>query len=210
MEKIKTFIRTSLLGGLVVILPVTILVMAARWFFNLVTNQIQPLSNVFLKGPRLPEFFADIVAIIVMLLVFFLVGVFVRTRFGNWIYNTVEERVLKVAPGYTLIKETVLQFVGSKKPPFSSVALVRPFQNDTMATAFITEHHADGSYTVFVPTGPNPTSGNIFHLGKDYVHPVTVPVEAAMRSVIGCGAGSARLIQEYKKQTGKREPPAVP
>jgi uncharacterized membrane protein len=69
-----------------------------------------------------------------------------------------------------------------------------------LVSAFITDTHTDGTYTVFVPTGPNPTSGNIFHLKGEYVHPVDVPVEDAMRSIISCGAGSSRLIKQYKKE----------
>ena len=51
-----------------------------------------------------------------------------------------------------------------------------------------------GGVAVFVPTGPNPTSGLIFHVPRDHVHPVAVSVEEAMRSVIGCGAGSTALV----------------
>lgn len=63
-------------------------------------------------------------------------------------------------------------------------------------TAFVTEQHVDGSYSVFVPTGPNPTSGNIYHLKKKYVHLVDVSVEDAMRSIISCGAGSGKLLKQ--------------
>jgi len=68
-------------------------------------------------------------------------------------------------------------------------------------TAFITDTHEDGSYTLFVPTGPNPTSGLIFHLAGKYVHPVDVPVQDAMRSIISCGAGSSKLIDELKDRS---------
>ena len=74
------------------------------------------------------------------------------------------------------------------------------FGNDTRVTAFITDTHADGSYTLFVPTGPNPTSGLIYHLDGKYVHPVNIPVQDAMRSIISCGAGSARLMQDFTAQ----------
>ena len=112
-------------------------------------------------------------------------------------YALLEAKVLLKAPGYSLIKETVAQFVGNKKSPFSSVALAQLYGNETMASAFITDAHDDGSFTVFVPTGPNPTSGNIYHLPGKYVHPVDIPVEDAMRSIISCGAGSAALIKQH-------------
>ena len=91
-------------------------------------------------------------------------------------------------------RETVLQLLGRRKSPFSSVAFVQLFENNTLVTAFVTDEHDDGSYTVFVPTGPNPTSGQIFHLEGRFVHPIAVGVDDTMRSIISCGAGSSTLI----------------
>ena len=198
MERVKNFLSTSLLGGLVVILPIIILFFFFRWLFNLVTNAIQPLTTLVVTQWQLQEILADVLVIAIILGSCFAVGVFVRTRLGSFLYLTVENRMLKVAPGYSLIKETVVQILGSsRKSLFSSVALVQPFANDTLASAFITDRHADGSYTVFVPTGPNPTSGTIFHLKAQYVHPVNVPIEDALRSIISCGVGSTKLIETH-------------
>ena len=110
------------------------------------------------------------------------------------------------APGYSIIKETVAQFIGNKKSPFSSAALVQIFGNETMVSAFVTDEHEDGSYTVFVPTGPNPTSGNIYHLPGKFVHPIDAPVEDLMRSIISCGAGSSALVKRLKKDPGNESP----
>ena len=82
------------------------------------------------------------------------------------------------------------------------MALVRIFCNDTLVTAFVTERHDNGWYSVFVPTGPNPTSGNIYHLQPQYVHLIDQSVEVVMRSIISCGAGSAPIVKEYEKGQG--------
>lgn len=201
MKRIKDFLKTSLLGGLVVILPVAILIFVFKWIFNLVTNMVQPLTDLVMARSQMQEILADILVIALILSLCFVIGVFVRTRLGKWIFQTLENKILKIAPGYSLIKETVMQFVGSKKSPFSSVALVQIFGNETLASAFVTDTHEDGSYTVFVPTGPNPTSGNIYHLEARFVHPVDVPVEDAMRSIISCGAGSTKLIKALSKNS---------
>ena len=79
------------------------------------------------------------------------------------------------------------------------------FQNETMVTAFVTDRHNNGTVSVFVPTGPNPTSGFIYHLPEKYVHPVDVPVEDAMRSVISCGAGSDMLVKQLPNVTRPTE-----
>lgn len=62
----------------------------------------------------------------------------------------------------------------------------------------VTDTHEDGGCTVFVPTGPNPTSGNIYHLRPENVFPVDTSVEDTMRSIISCGAGSSMLIARFQ------------
>ena len=201
MDKLKSFLKTSLLGGVVVILPVAILAAVSLWVFNLVTGLIEPLTRLLIKDSQLNEYAAEVIVIILIVVSCFFVGVLVRTRLGSFFYRVIETRILKLAPGYSMIKDTVLQIFGSRKDsPFSSVAIAQIFGNDTRVTAFITDKHADGSYTLFVPTGPNPTSGLIYHLDGKYVQPVNIPVQDAMRSIISCGAGSAKLMQDYTAQ----------
>lgn len=198
MKKLREFVKSTLIGGLLVLLPLTILLYALAWVFNLAHKAIAPLTKIVLEKATLQVIVADVIVIGLLVLICFLVGAFVRTRLGRWIYALIESRLLRRTPGYSMIKETVSQFLDKdKQSPFSSVALARIFESDTLVTVFVTDRHADGSYTVFMPTGPNPTSGNIYHLKGENVFPVDVPVEDAMRSIISCGAGSSTLIAKF-------------
>jgi len=200
MDKVKGFMKTSILGGVAVILPAAILIFIFKWIFDLITGMIQPLTNLVLARSDIQEMVAVILVIAIIIAVCFLVGVVVKTRIGRFIHEELEKRILGMAPGYSMIKETVMQFLGKKQTPFSSVALAQIYENKTLMTAFVTDTHQNGDYTVFVPTGPNPTSGNIYHLKKKYVHHVDVSVETAMRSIISCGAGSTALIDSFAKE----------
>lgn len=196
MERINNFIRTSLIGGFLVILPLAILVLVFQWMFSFITNLIQPITNLILKEVQTKEFIADYIVVVLIVLLCFFVGVFVKTRIGRFVHFTFENKFLKTIPGYNLVKETVLHFLGGKKSPFSSVALVRVYGNDTLMTAFVTDE-TDDYITVFVPSGPNPTTGYIFHLAHKDVYKINIGVEDAMRSIIGCGASSSKLIENY-------------
>ncbi len=200
MIKLKSLIKTSLLGGVAVILPSAILIFIFKWIFGIVTDIIQPLSTLVMAKSQLREVLADLFVLAIILTVCFVVGLAVKTKIGRFIHDNLETYILKIAPGYRMIKETVMQFIGKRKSPFSSVALVQLFGTETLMTAFITDSHSDSTFSVFVPTGPNPTSGNIYHLKAEYVHPVDVPIESAMRSIISCGAGSSVLIEAYNKK----------
>ncbi len=200
MDRLKSFIKTSIIGGLAVILPTVLLIIIFKWLFVKITDIIQPLTNLFVTKTKFQEAAADVIVIAIILAVFFTVGIFVRTKVGQFIQEYFESHILKIAPGYSTIKAIVTQFFNRKKSPFSTVALVQAFENNTLMTAFITDQHDNGLYTVFVPTGPNPTTGFVFHLKKEYVHPIGVSVQEAFQSIIGCGAGSDNIINAYAKQ----------
>ena len=199
MRGIKSFFKTSLLGGLIVLLPVGIMAFLIGWVFGLVRRIIGPLTRMVTDRSDLHELLAMVVVICLIVVACFVIGLIVRTQVGRFFHEKLEDHILKIAPGYNLIKETVLQFLGNRPSPFGSVALVRIFGNDTLVTAFVTETHDNGWFSVFVPTGPNPTSGNIYHLEPQYVHKIDLPVEDVMRSIISCGAGSASVIKAYLK-----------
>ena len=200
MEKFKSFLKTSILGGVVVILPMFIFIMVFKWLFGWVTDIIHPVTDLIVIKANMSKIIADALVIAVILVSCFIIGIIVKTKIGQYIHEHLESRILKIAPGYSTIKEIVMQFIG-KKFPFSSVALVRIFENDTLLTAFITDTHADGSYTVFIPTAPNPTSGFIYHIKNEYIQHVNISVEEAMRSIITCGAGSKKILESPRGNT---------
>ena len=195
MNRIKQFFINTIIGGLLVILPVALFLFIMSWVFGIVRSAIAPLTNALLERTALPEIVADFIVVLALVILCFVVGMILRTRIGKWIYVFLETKLLRKAPGYGIIKETVAQFIGKKKSPFSATALVHIFGNDTMVSAFITDEHSDGSFTVFVPTGPNPTSGNIYHLPAAQVRKIDAPADEMMRSIISCGAGSSELLK---------------
>ncbi len=190
------FFRTVLLGGVAVLLPITILVFFFRWLYFSTTALINPLTSFIVNKVGLGPWLADLIVIMLIILVCFATGFIVRTRIGGLLMSWIEGSLFKSIPGYKLVKETVSQFVRSDRAsPFSTVAVARLFGDDVMTTVFVTSVHENGYYTVFVPTGPNPTSGLMFHLPKEKVTILPeVSVETAMRSVIGCGIGAQPIL----------------
>jgi uncharacterized membrane protein len=197
MKRMKSFFKTSLLGGFAVILPITVSIFIFKWIFNFVIQLIHPLTELLVARTHLQVILANAMVVGIILSACFFIGVILKTKIGQFIHKNIDRRLSKVIPGYGIIQSTVIQFFNRENPPFSSVALVQAFENDTLMTALVTDQHADGSYTVFVPCGPNPTTGYIFHLQRQYVHPIPVSVEETIRSVISCGAGSKPLLEAF-------------
>jgi uncharacterized membrane protein len=197
MKKLRDFFKTALLGGVVVLLPVAILLFVFKWIISLITGLIEPFTSFLPAQSKAQELWFNLIVIAVLLASCFFIGVFTRTRLGSLVYRAIENWLLKAIPGYSLVKETVTQLFAGKRSPFIAVALVQAFESPTLMTAFVVARHDNGLVTVFAPTGPNPTTGFIFHLEAHRVFPVAVPVEEAMRSIIACGVGSKNIVKRF-------------
>lgn len=209
-NKFYRFFKTTLIGGFVVVLPLSILIFLFKWLFGIVSNMISPITKIIVGDNKDLTFAGDLLVIVTIIALCFFIGLFVKTKIGSWLFTLLENSLLLRLPGYGMVKETIAQlFNTNEKSPFASVALCRIFGNETLVTAFVTDKHENGYFTVFVPTGPNPTSGNIYHLKPEYVHEIKASTEETMRSIISCGAGSKPLIKklmaEYPQLQDKQE-----
>lgn len=199
-KRIRNFLRTTLIGGMVALAPLTLIVLLFRWAINVIGRSLTPLVDKFIQDQDpdpLYKFALYVITVVAILLFFFIIGIVVRTRMAVFL-NKAEDRYLLKIPGYKLAKETVQQFFGKNKSFFREVVLVDIFNSGTLMTGFITDDQGE-IITVFVPTGPNPTSGNIYHLHKNRVLKTKASVDNGMKSIISCGAGSAEIFASIEE-----------
>ena len=196
--------QSTLLTGLTILLPLLIIFTVFNWIAAFIVKILRPFTNSLINHTSVSVIVAHVIVVTCFLTICFLVGYYTKTKIGKEMYEKLELKLLMRIPGYKMIKQTIMQFRGSKRTPFSSVAVVRLYNNETLMTAFITDEHDNGSYTVFVPTGPNPASGNIYHVEQDQLTKIDASVEDTMRSIFGCGAGSSTILK-YKVKNDSSE-----
>ncbi|MGA1872685.1 MAG: DUF502 domain-containing protein [Thermoplasmatota archaeon] len=195
--KFKKLLWTTLIGGVGVILPLVIIGWVFYWLYTVIIGLVEPISEPISESLGVFRPLIDLAVISIILVGCFLLGFAIRTRIGNYFHMHIEKNFLKKIPGYMVTKEVIMHFSGEEETPFSAVVLVNPFGNDTMMTGFVTDRNPASPFTtVFVPTGPNPTSGNIYHVRNENVKDIDVKVELGIKTVIGCGAGSKVLLKE--------------
>jgi len=216
MRRIKKFFKNIMIGGLGVILPVFLICLVFYWIFDLTSDFLRPVGELIGETGILDPLaktlhingyeviLAQVLAVILILAVCFVLGLIVSTRIGKFFHKFIESGILMKVPGYRVIREVLDQFFNPQDVPFSSVVLARPYNDEVMLTGFVTDSKDADYITVFIPTGPNPTSGNIFHIPKERVKKIDTPVDVALKSVIGCGAGSFPLLSDYRKAMAKQ------
>lgn len=200
MKKLRSFVALTFLGGMTVVLPIAILMILFQWLFALVTDVIQPLSDMVTSRADMRELMADGLVLLILIGLCFGVGLLVKTGIGAWVHHWLDRGLARFAPGYSTIRDIVIQFVGGSDESSilsGEVALVKLFNNsELLVTGIVTAKHQHG-YTVFVPTAPVPTSGMVYHVPKESVQLMPdVTVEQAMKTVIACGAGSQSLLEQ--------------
>jgi len=194
LRRVRNFFRTTLLGGLAAVLPMALIFFFFRWIFNLIKRYLEPIVNLIEVKTEIQVVILYLMVFVAILVIFFFIGLVIQTRIGRFFNNVLEDKYLMKIPGYKIARDTVMQFFGKNKSFFSEVVLVDIFNSGTLMTGFITDDHGD-FITVFVPTGPNPTSGNIYHVQKNKVWHTTTSIDSGMKSIISCGAGSSEVFE---------------
>lgn len=195
ITRFNRFAKTTLIGGLAAILPLWLIFILFQWIYRIIENYLEPLVTLFKTETQLDNILAHIFIIVGLIAAFFFIGLVIGTNIGNRARNFLERKFLMKIPGYKTASDVVRQLFGGSRSFFSEVVLVDIYNSGALMTGFITDTQDKNSnfVTVFVPTGPNPTSGNIFHLPKERVTKSKIPVDVAIKTIISCGSGSKEV-----------------
>jgi uncharacterized membrane protein len=200
MKALTQFLKVTLVGGLLVVLPVWLALLLLLKAIKSALQLLQPIAKM------VPQQFVhhDVVALCLLIAICFAVGLLTRTRFGQQIGDWLDERLLGRIPGFRLIRGMIRQFAGKKGEQSFQPALVEI--EEALVPGFIVEKHADGQFTVFVSSSPAPMAGSIYILQPERVHPVDVPLHKAIVCVTKWGAGAAemRTFLKQKPEDGSR------
>lgn len=199
----KPFFIKTLLNGLLLVLPTIIILFLLSLIFKFVFNLVAPISSILDKNAEKHAFFINVLALLILIAIIFIIGLTIRSARGRGSFKIFEDKYLLQIPLYSTLRETIAQFSGLKKMPFRQVVLVDAFNTGVLLTGFVTETAAEGIYTVFVPTAPNPMNGNIYHVPASQLRFLDIEPEKAMRSIMGMGTGSSILFAATDKALEK-------
>lgn len=181
MKKIIDFLKTTIIGGIFVLLPIVIVL------FLLGQSIAAVLPVVRLFAEKLPVEkmggidVAEILAILLILAFCFLTGLLARTRAGKVSREWIEQKFLERIPGYGMIRGLTRQFSGTDERQFAP-ALVDLHGTGALVVGMIVDDAGNGNITVFVPLSPTPTMGQVFNLPANRVS----KSKAALGDALNC------------------------
>lgn len=193
MRSLAEFTKTTLIGGLLIIMPIYLSVLLLVKAIAGVVGLVAPITHGLPKGMQFPE----VIAIVLLVFVCFVSGLVVRTRPGLRAKNALERGVLEKIPGYSLIRGLAGRIAGREDEPSFTVVLAE--LEEALVPAFLVEECDDQHCAIFVPSVPTPAAGSIYIISRDRVHRVDVPFTTAVGVISKWGAGSKELLDGMKR-----------
>ena len=190
-------IRSYLLAGLVVWLPILVTIGIVRFIVDLLDQSIALLPHAYQPerwiGYHLPGF-----GVLLSLLLLFFTGLlatnFLGQRLVSW-SEAILDRIPLVRTIYNATKQVIQAIFSTNSQAFRKVLLIEYPRKGLWTVAFqtaitapeITQHTGIEMLSVFVPTTPNPTGGFLMMIPKNDVIELTMSVDEAFKLIISLG-----------------------
>jgi uncharacterized membrane protein len=194
MKRKLKFVRTTLAGGILFLVPIVVVVMILGKALVFAHKIVAPLalhipvhSIIGLRTPTL-------LAIAAIVLFCFFAGLLARTVLARRIIKWLDATVLSNLPGYEFFRSIGESTLGVEQNQFQQVVVAR--FDDNLQVGFLVERLANGLVSVFIPGAPNPYSGAVYFLTPDRVLPAGVAPQAMLKCLKRLGAGADVLFAQ--------------
>jgi uncharacterized membrane protein len=162
-------IKTTILGGVVFLVPLVILIAIFGKVFVFMSKIAEPISSILPVDSIAGIAVVELVTVMATLLLCFLAGLAAKSAFGARISEAVESKLLTFFPRYAFVK-TMTESIGNSQE--STLKPVMARFDDLSQVAFEVERHEDDSVTVYLPGCPDPWSGSLVNMTKDRIEPL--------------------------------------
>ena len=188
IKKVEGHIQSKTLSGLIDLVPILVTVAVIVFLVENTDAFVRPLP--FVEGQRWD--FPGI-GLLVMIVLFYLIGLLISTSFGRRISGW-KDNVIGIIPIVRNIFGVTRQVMTSftSQYTFSRVVFLEWPREGMIAMGFVTgraysARTKDSMALVYVPTIPNPTSGNLALVMEDDLIETDLEVDDAMKLVFSGG-----------------------
>ena len=193
MSNFGGFMKTTVVGGIVFLVPVVIVLAVLGKAFEIMTRVAEPLAEwlpIISAGDIL---FVNLLVVLLILLFCFSAGLLARTRKAKSFVRNLETRFLDHIPVYAFIKGMTDSVAEAEQGNALIPVYVR--LDDYSQIAFEVERLEDGSVVVYLPGAPNPWSGSVCVMSADRVATIDASMLTAAGNIRHLGKGSSALLK---------------
>lgn len=187
-ERVESHIQSRTLQGFVALIPLLVTVILLAFLIGKADGYIRSLPGVMGEPWDFPGF-----GLITLIVLFYVIGWMDSTRVGSKVLAFKDEvlsRVPLVKTFYKITQQGITSLTSSAT--FTRVVFVEWPREGMVALGFVTGRvftpdRSQSLAVVYIPTVPNPTSGNMAFIHEDDVMETDITVDTAMRLVFSGG-----------------------
>lgn len=192
MKTILFFVRSTLTGGILFLLPAVLIYVLIEKGFAVLMKLSEPISRkmptvIFgLDGSKL-------VTLLILLMVCFFAGLLFRSKKVRDAVGRLEDKVLVFIPGYILLKSITADAIGVKLDDKLTPILVQ--DGESWNLGFLVEEGSRVS-TVFLPDAPKHDAGEVKIVPTGNIRKLDIPNNQFTKSINTYGKGIIDYLPE--------------
>ena len=197
MKMILTFVKTTLLGGIVVLVPILLFYLLLSEMLEVVVVLAKPIMEMI---PASISNYIDEplgLAVLVILSSAFLAGLALRSIWLKRFGALIERSALNKLPMYKAVKRLSYGLLGAKSEDVFTCGVIELSQG-VRELVYIVEDTGNGFVTVMVPMAPTGFNGPLKILESDRVSRLKATVGQASIPVSEWGVGLQQLVTGEK------------
>jgi uncharacterized membrane protein len=185
-------IKTTLIGGVLFLIPFVIIVAVLGKAVEMAYHALKPAAHwVIAFDDPTALALAGVASVLLVVLACFAAGVLARWAFARRFTQWIEDRLNDVYPRYAVLK-SMAQGYGMPDAGQALLPVIIRY-DDRMQIAFEVERGNEGLVTLFLPGSPDPWAGAIIHMTPDRVTPLDTDFDTVMKRLQWLGRGTASL-----------------
>jgi len=194
VELKKANIQQNLVTGLIALTPIFLTIYVLIFLLNLVGGSLGDLLAIFPGLGSLPKSVLTLIAVFLVFLLTYAMGVLTRSFVGAKILSYSENLLtrLPIIRKIYIASKQLTNALFSEKAAFRKAVLVQFPRKGFFAIGFITsdvtvEVEGVRYKNVFIPTTPNPTSGFYLMIPENEIQYLTIPPDEAIKIIMSGG-----------------------
>ncbi|WP_058520313.1 DUF502 domain-containing protein [Legionella tucsonensis] len=190
-------LRSYLLTGLVVWLPILITIGVLRFIIELLDNTLALIPKAYQPEQLIGHYIPGL-GVILSLIILLTTGIIATNYLGQRLVawgESILSRIPLVRTIYKTVKQVINTVLSTNSEAFRKVVLIEyprkglwsiAFQTGS-ANAVINNKVKDDMISLFMPTTPNPTSGFLIMLPRSDVMELDMSIDEALKLIISLG-----------------------
>ena len=189
MSSLKTFIKATLVGGVMFLVPVVLVLLVLGKALQFANKIAEPMAKLLPASHVGGMALTTVLAVAILMLVALLAGLAARTGPGRRLTHWFEESLLGGMPQYRMVKSLAEGLTQIESGEGLQPVLMRG--DEGWMLGYQVEVLPDDWRVIFLPASPTPMSGNVIYTEGWRVQKLSISMQQAMVLVKRLGIGSA-------------------